>query len=227
MKILFGIDPVDGWIRAASYLGHEGFKLNIERSFDCFNKYKPDLVIIDGCLNNKTLEKALIKFKVDTIKIDSYIPASDAPPDFGGGNINNDFNCDALIIGSFKEEYIKIIAELNNHKINYKIFGHGNWRTPRKLGVLTNPQIADAYKTAKWSIDLEADILKVLTIAISGGNPLSAGKWNVGVEALDNCPHFDSVDDLINKIKSNPPVNNFVVPTLSHRLSELLENCKC
>lgn len=222
MNILFSLPPIDGWVRAAHYLDYNGFALDETRIFDSFARSHPDLFITFST-SNKVLKKAILKYKPKVIKLDSYLPASDCPPDFNGGKIKEDFKVDAIIIGSYKKEYKPYIRALYNSNLKFKIFGSGDWNIPQYLGYIPPIEICDAYASAKWSLDLEFEQNRVLAINSAGGNALSAGKWNISIEHLDKCQHFCSPEDLIEKIKQEPTKLNMKVPTLADRLKEILE----
>lgn len=222
MNILFSIPPIDGWVRAANYLGYKGFILDENKIFDSFTRAKPDIVIVFDD-NNSAFQKCLTKFNPKLIKIDSYLPAADSPPTFNGGEIIKHYQVDAIIIGDYKKEYSKYLKELCNSDVNFKIFGSGDWKVPQYLGYIPPIEIKEAYASAKWSLDLEAEPNRVLAINAAGGNALSAGKWNIGVPHLDNCKHFTNEVDLIKQIKSSPCKFDTKTPTLADRLKEILE----
>lgn len=221
MKIMFNLDKCDGWIRAAQYLNLEACKLNSSRIFDSLAFFKPNLLITHNI--NDELKKALFKYKCSCLLLTNYLPAADFPPNFSGGEYKQEYDCDLLILGNYKEEYKKYLVQLNLNNIKYKILGTGNWNVPEHVGSISSNEIADAYKSAKYSVDFDGDESRVLAISISGGKPISAGKWHIGINDLDTCPYFEDEYDLIKVLKTKPEFFSKDTPILMDRLKELLE----
>lgn len=223
MNILFDYYPKDGWVRAANYLGYNGFVLDHTKIFDSFNKAKPDIFIINNKIRNEELNRAINNFNCKVIEIDRNIYGADCPPEFSGGIYKKEFDCEALIIGQYSPIYDKYISMLSNNKIKFKIFGNGEWNIPQYLGTLSSLEIVNAYKTAKYTIDFKGDPFKILAITIANGRPLSIKKYNkTYISNLDNCPVFSNPRELFNLIKSDPPSFN-KTPTLSDKLKDILK----
>lgn len=222
---MFGVHPIDGWVRAGKYLGLNSIPLDTNKIFDCLNKEKPDILIIDSLVKNPCLEAAVKKFKINICEINEYLPACDCPPNFEGGKYNEKYKCDALIVGHYNNSFQRYLNILDNNEVNYKIFGSGLWHNPHYLGLIKPKDISDAYKTAKYTLDLEGDVNTVLTILAAKGNPLSINKWNYGISLTDSVPQITE-ENLIELLKQDPIKNTENVPTLSDRLKELLEKLK-
>lgn len=224
MKIMFNLDKTDGWIRAAQYLDLEGSKLDPDRIFDSLSFFKPSLLITHAI--NDELKKALFKYKCSCLLLTDYLPAADFPPNFPGGIYKKEYDCDLLILGNYKEQYKKYLIKLSSSDIKYKILGMGDWNVPEHIGSIPINDIANAYKSAKYSVDFDGDESKVLAISLSGGKPISAGKWHIGINDLDTCPHFEDESDLIRVLKTNPEFVAKDTPIIADRLKELLQGIK-
>lgn len=222
---MFGIDPIDGWIRAGKYLNINSVRLDINKIFDSINREKPDLLIIEEKYKSDCLQAAIKKFKINVCEINEYLPACDCPPNFEGGKYDNRYKCDALVVGHYDKSFDKYINILDNSKVNYKIFGSGLWQNPHYLGLIKPTEISNAYKTAKYTLDLEGNIFTILAILAAKGNPLSIKKWNSNIECVDITPQIIE-DNLIENISKTPVNYTDKIPTLADRLQELLGNLK-
>lgn len=217
MKLSFCLNQSIGFAKAAIQLGHEPSIFKRERAFDNFSGFKPDIVFIDYF--DKTLEKAILKYNPKIYRIQSDKMLCDCPPNFNGGIFKNEYSCELVLIGNYKEEYKQYLKLLNDLEIKYKIYGFGLWRDPRYLGFIKPEEIANAYKSAKFALDLDGDYNSIFSIIKSGGFPVSIKKFNTGVDILDETRHINELPNLLNE---KPILKEYKVPIIYDYLKEIL-----
>lgn len=209
MKILFGIPPADGWVRAARNLGHEASVLDYHRAFDCFAATNPDVVFADmryfpGRAARTPVSECLKKWDKAKFAL-LYRPGMEAhlPRDY------DLFLCDELGHpdcnlrpaadcppdfpgGKVRPELACDVAVVGDYKPEYdewvlplvgrarlKVFGHSRWPVPHHMGHLPAGEIPDLYRSANFVLDLEGSPSRVLAVWASGGCPLSVRDWGV------------------------------------------------
>lgn len=219
MKISFCVNQSFGFAKAAIQLGHQPSVFVKEKVFDNFSGFKPELVFVD--YSDKTLEKAIKKFNPSIIKINPNEMLCDCPPNFPGGIFKEEYACEVVIVGTYKSEYKNYIKILDDYNVKYKIFGYGLWRNPRYLGVIKPEEVSNAYKSAKYSLDLDGDYKSIFSIIKSGGFPITTKKFNSGITALDETRHIDNLPILLEEKPNNI---NTDIPIIYDFLKEKL--CK-
>lgn len=203
LNILFDLEPVDGWVRAAGYLGHDGFAIDHNKVFDSFHKARPEVVVIPAGREVGTpLARALRQFATAKILMaPEQAPAADCPPDFLGGVIKPEFVCDVALVGNYENaRHARFLRVLANSQLRLKIFGHG-WPVVQCLGHPPAGDLADIYASAACVVDLDGNPAKVLAVWAAGGFPVSVRSWEgTGVVGLDRCYFAENEEKLLEHV---------------------------
>ncbi len=231
MKILFETPcpPVEPWRRAAQALGHELGSYEPEKALEAFARHKPDIVIVPGEIG-RALAKALARFPARLIPVrwDSgrgwTRPAADVTKDFPGGKHRPEFAVDVAFVGDFKPEHALYLDQL----LDLRTIVFGNGPRPECVGRVPGSDVADVYKSAKVSLDLNGLPAVVMAIQAAGGRCVSSRKYqNTGIKPLDLC--FGSDDPLtFRELVHHEPkyvagADVLMSHTYQDRLVELLE----
>jgi hypothetical protein len=187
MKLLFALDRVGGWVRAAGYLGHQGFAFDPARPFDSF-LCNPDIVF---CGNKVSFRqgsggRALARYpRTRLVEVSALPPAADCPPDFAGGRVRPEFVCDVVVVGEYRSEVDEPLRQILGAGLHLKVFGRGPWPVAQCAGYVPAVDIADVYASARYTLDLGGDVGRTMTVRKAGGRPASVTQILAGEPVED------------------------------------------
>lgn len=262
MKILWGLPgSQSGWMAAAKSLGHTLLIHDPRRPYDGFFR-KPDVAVltcqqlsapVQECvekwegkltvLSESAIHPQHLRDRIDLILISPtsenwtqkkaivYRPALDAPRNMPPGTFQKHLECDVCFVGDYHEGLFVALKDVCQSGLNVKIFGRGH-PFHQCLGTLSHDELANAYASAKVSLDLELSPEKGLAVYAAGGALVTSRRYlGTGIDCLTYAPTTPHENDLANTIRSLIELNfdfsscrDEVLSqhTYSHRLEEIL-----
>lgn len=184
MNLLFSIpqQPISAWTRAAKEAGINLIPFAPEFALEAFGRHNPDLIVIPNILL-PAIEKAIIKYKCPPEKIVRWnqycewsYPAADVPGGFTGGEVRPEYICDAAYCGHLHERHVPYLNALWNKGISVRIYGDGE--RPECVGRIDSNEVAHAYRSARFVLDLDGDPFRILSAWAAGGQPIGTKCFN-------------------------------------------------